>query len=1184
MAESKITAISTEKLLDDNVKHLQLVNAMTSNNTDEVLNAIFKINASNNTSDTSTSYGSPLHLVVSICPKHIIENVVGVFCSNDSAAMTNKTLNWINVQNLPDKETPLHIVSKLSRNPEILELLLQIPNVNDTLRDVNGHTAHELATDESLSQIFESKSFMVKNIFFNYRFILNITNHSEYKQEFVDLIITSFKTALSSGDYQPLDQFFSRNLRAQEYLKLGWVDINASLNATSDRSLLHLAAKADNLELVVWAIKYGADPNVKDGKGRKPIELAKMDKVKDILKHAKAQAPITTASLAQATSSTIPLTKLGIREAPVLKGMLLKWTNYKDGYQRRYFVLEGGVFSYFHDVNDYPAVCRGSVSTLSINAFFPDAKKDPSRFDVTGSGNIKYSLQARSPADAKKWVWSLLESRVWMSDVKSHSSQQSLNRLAVDGFSKEPQLTRSGSSKSVNNLSPNGDTLSIIPTVVVDTKRLSATPPLARAVSTQKFGMEQSIRTDAIVSPDFLSSYVSDGSTPEIRRFLTLLKTEFKIQQETVQSAVNVFESIRSVEPKTQNMLKPLPNLLAETSKHIEDILVDIIQYYNNRESMWEHKLKRATETHKRLEDVVQKLAMAEPTPHTIISSPSKPVFTDLPILDPPVKMTVENSSDYGSNQSDEFFDAHDNETFFETVLGLNANVDNFSTNIEDIPEEQRIVSTVSNGFLSVTEFEDDSKPYISVQPYRTKLPLDPTVPKPALQVWSFLKSAIGKDLSKVTLPVLFNEPISMLQRLCEDVEYIELLALAGQVGSLGFAPLKNQPSNPAIAVCTKQGLDYQKLVSLTGEDCSLLRLMLIAGFAVSNYSTTPGRTSKPFNPMLGETFEFIHMDKKFRYLSEQVCHHPPISASFSDGPDFAFWTEINVRSKFWGKSLEVQPLGTCHVSLPVYDKLGECVSVEHYSWKKVTTCVNNLIMGTLTIEHYGDMVIKNHRTGEECTVTFKPKDSGGWFGSKEPTPFAELIGTVKDSKGQVRYEVKGTWEKSLSAYPIKPTSYPTKPISLWEVTPRPPTSSENFNFTSFAMLLNQTAPTLETVLPLTDSRRRPDQRSMEEGKWDDADVNKDKMEQGQRARRKVIVAQYEETKIPNGPPAKGIEMGEAWWSPRWFVREIEKDTNEPHWRFNGEYWKIRKSVANGGNWPHYVESLFEMPESSSNQ
>lgn len=34
----------------------------------------------------------------------------------------------------------------------------------------------------------------------------------------------------------------------------------------------------------------------------------------------------------------------------------------------------------------------------------------------------------------------------------------------------------------------------------------------------------------------------------------------------------------------------------------------------------------------------------------------------------------------------------------------------------------------------------------------------------------------------------------------------------------------------------------------------------------MSNYSSTIGRIAKPFNPMLGETFEYVDLKKKYRY------------------------------------------------------------------------------------------------------------------------------------------------------------------------------------------------------------------------------------------------------------------------------------------------------------------------------
>ena len=51
-------------------------------------------------------------------------------------------------------------------------------------------------------------------------------------------------------------------------------------------------------------------------------------------------------------------------------------------------------------------------------------------------------------------------------------------------------------------------------------------------------------------------------------------------------------------------------------------------------------------------------------------------------------------------------------------------------------------------------------------------------------------------------------------------------------------------------------------------------RLAYVAAFAISPYSATT-RTAKPFNPILGETFEMLRDDLGYRYFAEQVSHHP---------------------------------------------------------------------------------------------------------------------------------------------------------------------------------------------------------------------------------------------------------------------------------------------------------------------
>lgn len=49
------------------------------------------------------------------------------------------------------------------------------------------------------------------------------------------------------------------------------------------------------------------------------------------------------------------------------------------------------------------------------------------------------------------------------------------------------------------------------------------------------------------------------------------------------------------------------------------------------------------------------------------------------------------------------------------------------------------------------------------------------------INLWNILRNNIGKDLSKVSMPVELNEPLNTLQRMCEEMEYSELLDKAAE-------------------------------------------------------------------------------------------------------------------------------------------------------------------------------------------------------------------------------------------------------------------------------------------------------------------------------------------------------------------------------------------------------------------
>lgn len=377
----------------------------------------------------------------------------------------------------------------------------------------------------------------------------------------------------------------------------------------------------------------------------------------------------------------------------------------------------------------------------------------------------------------------------------------------------------------------------------------------------------------------------------------------------------------------------------------------------------------------------------------------------------------------------------------------------------------------------------------------------------------------IGKDMTKMTLPVSFNECTSLLQRVAEDMEYTDLLDQAADRSD------------------------------------STERMVYVAAFAASEYSSTINRVAKPFNPLLGETYEYVRPDKGYRFFVEQVSHHPPIGAAWAEAPKWDYWGESAVKSKFYGKSFDINPLGTWFLRLrPVGGK------EELYTWKKVTTSVVGIITGTPTVDNYGLMEITNHTTGDKCLLDFKPR---GWTVS---TAY-KVTGKVLDPHGTHMWTVGGRWNDKIYARrstgssddgdiaaPGSSAFKKQAAFLIWENHPRPPMP---FNLTPFAVTLNALPDRLKPVLCPTDTRLRPDQRAMEEGKYDFAAEEKNRLEEKQRAKRKE-----RETK------------GED-YAPRWFHKSRCPTTGEEFWEFSHEYWKMREGVAvQKAKWER-VEDIF---------
>ncbi|XP_010458762.1 PREDICTED: oxysterol-binding protein-related protein 1D [Camelina sativa] len=369
----------------------------------------------------------------------------------------------------------------------------------------------------------------------------------------------------------------------------------------------------------------------------------------------------------------------------------------------------------------------------------------------------------------------------------------------------------------------------------------------------------------------------------------------------------------------------------------------------------------------------------------------------------------------------------------------------------------------------------------------RDNLP-EPKEKEKPVGLWSIIKENIGKDLSGVCLPVYFNEPLSSLQKCFEDLEYSYLIDRALEWG--------------------KQGNE-------------LMRLLNIAAFAVSGYASTEGRQCKPFNPLLGETYEADYPDKGLRFFSEKVSHHPMIVACHCEGQGWNFWGDSNIKGKFWGRSIQLDPVGV--LTLRFDDG-------EIYQWSKVTTSIYNIILGKLYCDHYGTMRIKGGGN-YSCRLKFKEQS----VIDRNPR---QVHGFVQDNRtGEKVAILIGKWDEAMYYVLGDPTTKPkgydpmTEAVLLWERDKSP--TKTRYNLSPFAISLNEITPGMIDKLPPTDSRLRPDQRHLENGEYESANAEKLRLEQLQRQARR---------------------LQEKGWKPRWF----EKD-EEGNYRYLGGYWEARE-------------------------
>ncbi|KAG6853426.1 hypothetical protein C0991_004539, partial [Blastosporella zonata] len=1053
--------------------------------------------------------------------------------------------------------TPLHLAASSGRL-EIVQMLLEQEGIDDSLRDAQGKSVKDVASGKDIVKAIQD-------------------SHTFLNASYQSLLHSYLLSPISSPPSPALIALLSTP--RTRFIDLSYID------STAGCTLLHEAARRRDLRLIELAVRAGADVFVRDRSGRLPGEGNKGkgedERVKVFLKQ-----------FANHDSTLLGETDKGKdTEPPALKGYLNKYTNVAKGYNTRWFVLKNGVLSYYRHQSDELIASRGSVSLKSAVLKLPPLSSSrshlsstyhttPSRLSTTTSSILstspkpqhlaapmsslsastdrtkievhahgqKWYMKANHPVEAARWASALQRSVEWArredGDASSASASMSviLRRGPVVGAVDGAGTDRDDGQGRISGESGESFTRSV---------KSKAGTLLRRRGQPSGIKMENEPIAGVDAGPVTKNDEVERGDG--VRYELNLDDEDDGDDEDGGSETGSAGERTGGKHPPHEGEYELQGNSALAQLELTMQLASSLASASRTPSSTSTYSLAPSHST----PSISGAMSSSSSTYITVSSpAPSPTPSTPNPPSNAALLAALQTTH---ALLTTHLAMSRDRDAYFRAQTAMErkrqaAWAESLATVVREGEGLERELRTRSRRRGS--RFFDGVEGVGTVRARKGKGPV------------SRVKEEELEEVPKEGKKVLQGVSEQQEERMAEDMEFTECLDAAAK------------------------------------EKDPLRRLAFVAAFAMSNYSSTIGRIAKPFNPMLSETFEYVRFDKEFRYYSEQVSHHPPISACWAEAPAWHYYGEVDAQNKFMGKSFEIRPTGIAHVELilpaerggagypKAPERFGKDKVVEHYSWKKVTTNVSGFILGSPTIDHYGDMIVTNHRTGDQCILTFKPR---GWRGKDA----FEIAGEVIDSAGRVAYRLAGRWNSQLIASPASHTAHTLNPdLELdsdsstfpssrgTSAAAAPPThfllwrNSEKrvgspFNLTPFAITLNDCPK--DTLLPYicpTDCRLRPDQRAFEMGHWELANELKNQQEQKQRSIRK---AREEGRMAPH--------------RPRWFSAETDGDTGERVWtpaRVDDgtvEYWRERERVFKEGGkqrvkWKDVDNIFIEAPDS----
>ena len=599
-----VTPVDKGVSIESSVRKFRIFEALRSGDTASISKAIRDTHSSRTSIDGGSAAAavdgtSILNLAVQCAEQPVVEYVL-----SDGAGTID-----INARD-KDGNTALHIAAQQGRGP-IVRLLLDQPGINDSIANYQGRLPLDLArTPDIFQQLQLSRSL------------------------FADIKIKQVQGLVAQGDYERLSEVLEEP-RVKTVLDINGGEFASDISTIqSGGTLLHEAARKKDKQLIQVLLLHGADPFRRDRRGKLPQDVTKDDSTRAVLKKSPAaaaaqrgiQEKAVLGNAAQPNSN--PGDPLAGKEGREMKGYLKKWTNYRKGYQLRWFVLEDGVMSYYKHQDDSGSACRGAINMRIARLNMDPTEK--TKFDIIGKSSVKYNLKANHEIEAKRWFWALNNSIQWTKDQAKEEQEENKRNAELlqqakaehSGRSKELSIpgveTTSGTDISRTSTHVSRSRVAFNTTGSVGDEdegtAYGSYEPSFMGPDVTKRASQGSVLADGEDDDDEYGDGSSDRDAPS-----SSSKDAFGITAQSARLQLEMLDQVNAAlqTEQTRNPALTITDPIAvqavqtydSSIRNLKGLVGDLLKISKDRDSYWQHRLEREAEMRRMWEDSMAQVA-----------------------------------------------------------------------------------------------------------------------------------------------------------------------------------------------------------------------------------------------------------------------------------------------------------------------------------------------------------------------------------------------------------------------------------------------------------------------------------------------------------------------------------------------------------------------------------------------